>query len=88
MAETWTFKIEQIVKTGEQVQVVINVFVDGKLYAGREISLDYKTIESLTVDEIRDLLISHASTIKTQDASDVELKKRIDRLLVEVIAIP
>ena len=87
-ADAWTFRIVEATQVGDQVQIIIDLYVNGAKYAGREVSLRASDIQGMTGAQIRDRLIAHAQAIKTQDEAEYQLKKRVQAVSGVDIVIP
>jgi hypothetical protein len=87
-ADTWTFRIVEATKVGEQVQIIIDLYVNGVKYAGREVSLQTSELQGLTGAEIRTLLIAHAQVLKAQDDAEYQIRTRLQAVAGVDVAIP
>lgn len=76
-APVWTYQIKQVTCNGDNVQVIVTLYADGKEYAGREMNFTCADFESKTTNQLQIMVTEQVKYILTQDSQEYEIKAQL-----------
>lgn len=77
MPDVWMFKIKQVTKAGDKVNIVVTTYINDKEFAGREMSWEYDECKDLTTEQFLVKIKEQVKYIVQQDNEEYLLKKKL-----------